>query len=338
MAENTHHPVAVVTGGTAGVGRATVRRLAADGYDVAVLARGRAGLEGAAEDIRAAGRRALAVPVDVADAEAVEEAADRVERELGSVAVWVNAAFSGFLARFLDVSDEEFRRVTDVTYHGQVNGTRAALRRMCPRDSGVVVNVGSAMSARSIPLQSSYCGAKHAIVGFSESVRTELRADGSRVRVCTVQLPGLNTPQFTWVLNRMPGRPRPVPPVYQPETAARMIAYVARNPRRDAWTGLSTAYTILGNRLAPRFMDWYLARTGIGSQQTGEKTPDRPANLFRPGDDGMDAGAHGPFDDEAHGHDTLGWLARHRRGLAGAGGGALLTAAGVAALRRRTAA
>ncbi|WP_327188443.1 SDR family NAD(P)-dependent oxidoreductase [Streptomyces xinghaiensis] len=186
MAENTHRPAAVVTGGTAGVGRATVRQLAAGGYDVAVLARGRAGLEGAAGDVRAAGRRALAVPADVADAEAVEKAADRVERELGPVAVWVNAAFSGFLARFLDVSDEEFRRVTDVTYHGQVNGTRAALRRMCPRDSGVVVNVGSVMSARSIPLQSSYCGAKHAIVGFSESVRTELRADGSRVRVCTV--------------------------------------------------------------------------------------------------------------------------------------------------------
>lgn len=338
MAEKTHHRVAVVTGGTAGVGRATVRQLAADGYDVAVLARGRAGLEGAAGDVRAAGRRAIAVPVDVADAEAVEDAADRVERELGPVTVWVNAAFSGFLARFLDVSGEEFRRVTDVTYHGQVNGTRAALRRMCPRDRGVVVNVGSALSARSIPLQSSYCGAKHAVVGFSESVRTELRADGSRVRVCTVQIPGLNTPQFTWVLNRMPGRPRPVPPVYQPETAARMIAHVARHPRRDAWAGVSTAYTILGNRLFPRFMDWYLARTGIESQQTGEETPDRPANLFRPGDDETDAGAHGPFGDEAHGHDTFGWLVRHRTGLAGAGGGALLAAAGLAALRRRTAA
>jgi NAD(P)-dependent dehydrogenase (short-subunit alcohol dehydrogenase family) len=308
--------VAVVTGGSAGAGRATVRRLAADGYDIGVLARGRAGLEAAASDVGAAGRRAVCVPTDVADEQAVEDAAERIERELGPIDVWVNAAFTGYLAPFMEVDTKDFRRVTDVTYHGLVHGTRAALRRMLPRDHGIVINVGSALSGRSIPLQSAYCGAKHAIVGFTESVVTELEHQGSRVRVCMVQLPGLNTPQFTWILNRMPRNPRPMPPVYQPEVAARAVAELVRRPRRNVWVGLPTAYTILGNRLAPRLADWYLARTGVDSQQTDEAIPRRPANLWAPADETTDAGAHGPFDDQAHQHDTVGWLSRHRRGVA----------------------
>ncbi|MCD0484882.1 SDR family oxidoreductase [Streptacidiphilus sp. ASG 303] len=320
--------VAVVTGGSAGVGRAVVRALAADGCDVAVLARGRTGLRAAVAEVEAAGRRGLALQTDVADAKAVEEAADRAEEGLGPVDVWVNCAFAGFLAPFTEVDDEEFRRVTDVTYHGQVNGTRAALRLMGPRDRGVVVNVGSALSGRGIPLQSAYCGAKHAVVGFTEAVRTELEHRRSGVRICGVQLPGMNTPQFTWVLNRMPGRPQPVPPIYQPEVAARAVVFLARHPRRNAWVGVSTAYTLLGNRVAPWLADRYLARTGFASQQTGEDTPVRPANLFAPSDEHEDAGAHGPFDDRAHGHDAWGWASRHRTVLACAG----VVACGLSAL------
>lgn len=241
MATTDGRAVAAVTGASAGVGRAAVREFARAGYAVALLARGQQGLDGAAEDVRACGVPALTVSVDVADADAVERSADRIERELGQIDVWVNCAFTGYLAPLSEVTIEEFHRVTDVTYHGQVHGTVAALRRFRPRDSGVVVNVGSAMAFRGIPLQSSYSGAKHAIAGFTESVVTELINDRSSVDVRMVQLPGLNTPQFRWMLNKMPRRPMPVAPIYQPELAGRAIRFAAEHPRRNMWVGISTA-------------------------------------------------------------------------------------------------
>jgi NAD(P)-dependent dehydrogenase (short-subunit alcohol dehydrogenase family) len=328
-----HSKVAVVTGGTAGVGRAVVRELAEAGYDVAVLARGQAGLDGAVHDIEGRGRRGLAIPTDVADHAAVEEAAERVESELGEIDAWVNVAFSGSLAFFWDTTMEEFRRMTEVTYFGQVYGTRAALRFMRPRNRGVIVNVGSAMAYRSIPLQSAYCGAKHAVKGFTESVMTELAHEKSQVRICMVQLPGLNTPQFTWNLNKMPKHPMPVPPVFQPELPARAVRFLLEHPRRNMWVGVSTAYTILGERLAPKLLDLYLGRSGVKSQQTQQDTPRHGSNVFEPQDQDADRGAHGPFDDQAHGHDPLLWASMHRRSLLSAAGAA--TAAGVGLLLAR---
>jgi len=325
--------VAVVTGGTAGVGRAVVRELAGAGYDVAVLARGEAGLRGAVADVQAAGQRGLAVPTDVADDEAVERAAEQVESELGEIYAWVNVAFSGSLAFFWDTSADEYRRMTEVTYFGQVHGTRAALRRMRPRDRGVIVNVGSAMAYRSIPLQSAYCGAKHAVKGFTESVITELAHEKSHVKVCMVQLPGLNTPQFSWNLNKMPKHPQPVPPIFQPELPARAVRFLVEHPRRNMWVGVSTAYTILGERLAPKFLDLYLGRTGVTSQQTGDDLPRRGSNVFDPSDQDEDAGAHGPFDGQAHGRDPVLWLSMHRRAL-GAGALVAVAAAGTLVARR----
>jgi NAD(P)-dependent dehydrogenase (short-subunit alcohol dehydrogenase family) len=253
------------------------------------------------------------VPVDVADAGAVREAAATVERELGEIGVWVNTAFTGSLAYAWDTSEEEFRRMTEVTYYGQVHGTLAALERMRPRNRGVVVNVGSALAYRGIPLQSAYCGAKHAVVGFSESVMCELAHEKSKVRLCMVQLPGLNTPQFNWNLSRLRRHPQPVPPVFQPEVAGRAIAFLAEHPRRNMWVGISTAYTILGERLAPRLLDAYLGRTGIDSQQTGEDAPRLGPNLWRPRDDEADQGARGAFSDRAHDSDPQLWLSVHRR-------------------------
>lgn len=331
----TSKGVAVVTGGTAGVGRAAVREFARAGYDVAVLARGAAGLKGAVADVEAAGVRGLAVPVDVADADDVEAAAQRVEDEFGPIEVWANVAFVGALAYFWDTSDEQFRRMTEVTYYGQVNGTRSALARMRRRDRGVIVNVGSAMAYRSIPLQSAYCGAKHAVKGFSEAVMTELAHERSNVKVCMVQLPGLNTPQFTWNLNKMPGHPRPVAPVFQPELAGRAIRFLAEHPRRSIWVGVSTAYTILGERLAPLLVRAYLARTGVSGQQTDANLPRYGSNVFEAADADQDHGAHGPFDDEAFRHDPMSWASMHRgalaAGLAGLGAAAV---AAMGALRR----
>lgn len=326
---------AVVTGGTAGVGRATVRALAAAGYDVAVLARGQAGLDGAVADVKAVGQRALPVVCDVADPDAVERAAQQVEEGLGEIDLWVNVAFVGSLAFFWDTTVEEFRRVTEVTYYGQVYGTRAALARMRPRDRGVIVNVGSAMAYRSIPLQSAYCGAKHAIKGFSESVMTELAHERSRVRVCMVQLPGLNTPQFTWNLRRVDGHPRPVAPVWQPEVAARAIRFLAEHPRRNMWVGLATVYTILGERLAPKIVDLYLGRYGVAGQQTSADLPRRGSNLDEPRDAEADAGAHGPFDDEAWSRDPQTWVSVHRRGLLATAAAATLLSGALVRVRDR---
>jgi NAD(P)-dependent dehydrogenase (short-subunit alcohol dehydrogenase family) len=326
--------VAVVTGGTAGVGRATVRELASAGYDVAVLARGRAGLDGAVRDVEAAGGRGLACQADVADEEAVREAAAAVEAQLGEIDLWVNVAFVGSLAFSWDTGMDEFRRMTEVTYYGQVHGTMAALERMRPRNRGVVVNVCSAMSYRSIPLQSAYCGAKHAVKGFSESVMTELAAEKSKVRVCMVQLPGLNTPQFNWNDSQMPNHPQPVPPVFQPELPAKAVRFLAEHPRRNMWVGASTAYTILGERVAPKFLDWYLGRTGVKSQQTGEDLPRWGSNVFEPRDQDVDRGAHGPFDAKAHGSDPVLWMSMRRREI-GIGAGVVAGVAALAAGARR---
>ncbi|HWD02045.1 MAG TPA: SDR family oxidoreductase [Amycolatopsis sp.] len=327
---------AVVTGGSAGVGRAAVRRFARAGYDVAILARGRAGPEGAATDARDAGGRALPISVDVADADAVARAAERVEAELGEIDVWVNAAFAGSLAYSWDTPMAAFRRMTEVTYYGQVHGTLTALARMRPRDRGVIINVGSAMAYRSIPLQAAYCGAKHAIKGFTESVMTELASTKSKVQLCMVQLPGLNTPQFNWNDSRMPRHPMPVPPIFQPEVPAEAIVFLAEHPRRNMWVGLSTAYTILGERFAPKLLDRYLGRTGIRSQQTEQDAPRWGANTFTPQDNDLDRGAHGAFDARAHHRDPLLWLTM-RRGAALSFLGAAVTGAvlGAGPLRNR---
>lgn len=326
--------IAVVTGGSAGIGRATVRELARGGYDVAVLARGRAGVDAAVSEVEQAGRRGLALYVDVADRQAVEEAADRVERELGPIDVWVNVAFAGSLSYFWDTTPEEFERMTDVTYYGQVNGTRAALRHMRKRDRGAIVNVSSAMAYRSIPLQSAYCGAKHAIKGLTESLITELRATGSRVTIGLVTLPGVNTTQFDWNLNKMPRHPMPVPPIVQPEVCARAIRYSAEHPRRNMWVGIATVYTVLGNRVAPAFVDWYLGRTGVKSQQTDQAAPRWGSNVFEPRDEETDRGAHGAFSDMAATRDPVSFLARHRLAGIGAGVAAAVAATATAVQRR----
>jgi NAD(P)-dependent dehydrogenase (short-subunit alcohol dehydrogenase family) len=290
--------VVVVTGGSAGLGRAIVRAFAQAGYDVAALARGRDGLAGAAADVRRAGRRGLGVPCDVADHEQVEAAADEVERVLGPITIWVNDAMTGVFGPFLDVDPADFERATAVTYLGFVNGTRAALRRMKPRDRGVVVQVGSALAFRGIPLQAAYCASKHAMVGFTESVITELLHDQSKVRVCMVHMPALNTIQFNWVRSTLPHHPQPVPPIYQPEVGARAVLHVAEHPRRTTWVGLSTVGTILGNRVIAPLLDRYLARTGYQSQQTEkDKNPLIGDNLYEPVSG--DQGAHGDFGDRA---------------------------------------
>ncbi len=265
---------AVVTGGTAGIGRASVRRLAARGWDVAVLARGQERLDDTVREVQGAGRRALGISVDVADYAAVEAAAGRVESELGPIDLWVNNAFTGAIAFFDDITPEEFDRITAVTYLGYVNGTRTALRRMTPRNRGTIIQVGSALAHRGIPLQAPYCGAKHAIKGFTESVRVETLHKGLNISICMVDMPAVNTPQFDWVLHRgMEHHPMPVPPIYQPEVAARAVAHVAEHPRRVMWVGLPTALTVLGNRVAPALLDHFLARTNVKGQQSPAHDP-----------------------------------------------------------------
>ena len=295
--------VVVVSGASAGVGRAVATAFGARGDAVGLLARGEVGLEAAVKDVETAGGRALAVPTDVAEFGQVEAAAARVEAELGPIDVWVNVAFSSVFAPFMQVSMEEFHRTTDVTYHGFVHGTRAALDRMLPRDRGTIVQVGSALAYRGIPLQSAYCGAKHAIQGFNESLRCELLHDRSNVRTTMVQLPAVNTPQFDWVLSRLPRHPQPVPPIYQPEVMAKAIVHAADHPqRREYYVGSNAVATIFGDKLVPGLLDRFLARSGYESQQTAEPaSPDRPANLFVPADGpgGHDYGAHGSFDLQA---------------------------------------
>jgi NAD(P)-dependent dehydrogenase (short-subunit alcohol dehydrogenase family) len=324
--------VAVVTGGTAGIGRAVVRELADRGWDVAVLARGQERLDETVQEARAAGRRALGIAVDVSDSAAVDAAAEQVEDELGPISLWVNNAFTGAIAFFEDITPEEYERITAVTYFGFVNGTRAALRHMKPRDRGTIIQVGSALAFRGIPLQAPYCGAKAAIQNFTESLLVELKHQGSSVQLCQVHMPGVNTPQFDWVLHRgVEHHPMPVPPIYQPEVAARAVAHVAEHPRRTMWVGLPTALTILGNRVAPSLLDWYLAKTNVQGQQSPDHDPPAArSNTWEPVY-GAEVKAHGSFDDQAHAHSPELWLSRHR-GLVGAG---VVAAAAAAIVRSR---
>ena len=319
--------IAVITGASAGVGRAAVRAFAERGYDVALLARGKAGLEAAAKEVEQHGGRSLVVPTDVADAEQVEAAAERVERELGEVDVWVNDAMTSVFAPLREMTAEEFRRVTEVTYLGQVYGTMAALRRMLPRDRGAIVLVGSALAYRGIPLQSAYCGAKFAMRGFTDSVRTELLHDGSDVWITMVQLPALNTPQFGWCRTKLPNHPQPVPPIYQPEVAADAVYWAAHQRRREIDVGFSSVKAIVGNKIAPRFADWYLARTGFKSQQIEDMPVERPAgNLFDPVPEGS---THGIFDAQARTRSYQLWATTHRPLLAAAAAGLAGAVAGV---------
>ena len=318
--------VVVVTGASAGVGRAAALAFAERGDTVGLLARGAERLDSARREVEALGGRAQTVSVDVADAEAVEDAASQVEQALGPIDVWVNNAMATVFAPLADMEPDEFRRASEVTYLGSVWGTMAALRRMRPRDRGVVVQVGSALAYRGIPLQSAYCGAKHALQGFLESVRTELAHDGSKVRVTMVQLPALNTPQFTWSRAKMPRQPQPVPPIFQPEVAADAIVWAADHPRRELLVGWPTVKTILGNAVAPGVADRYLADKGYEAQQTERPLEhERPGNLFEPSTG--DAGAHGPFDDRAKPFSVQLWATKHRRALGAAGAAVLATAA-----------
>ena len=325
--------VVVITGASGGVGRAAARRFAADGAKVALLARGRKGLEATAREVEQAGGEALVLPVDVAVHDQVEAAASSVENALGKIDVWVNDAMVTVYAEFLDIEPGEFARATEVTYLGMVWGTRAALKRMLPRDRGSIVQVCSAMSYRGIPLQSPYSGAKHACKGFTESVMTEVRHRKSRVRISMVQLPGLNTTQFTWGRTKLPKQTMPMPPIYQPEVAADAIHHAAHHRRRQIYVGMPTVMNILGERTAPWLLDRFLAKSGYKNQMTDhDLEPQGHDNLFEPVDE--DRGAHGPFDDQAHAHSPQYLLAKHRAAML-AGVGAAASIAGVALAQRR---
>ncbi len=324
----------MVTGASGGIGRACARAFAARGDAVALLARGEDGLQAAAADVRDAGAQALPVQVDMADQEQVFAAVDKIEAELGPIDVWVNVAFTSVFAPFRDIKPAEFARVTEVNYLGYVYATMAVLPRMRERDSGTVVHVGSALAYRGIPLQSAYCGSKHAIQGFHESLRCELLHEGSNVNVTMVQMPAVNTPQFSWVLSRLPRHAQPVPPIYQPEVAADAVVYAADHPRRrEYWVGSSTVWTLVANAIAPGLLDRYLAKSGYAAQQTDDaNNPHRPANLWKPADKASDFGAHGEFDRRSHSRDPQLWASRHHAVLAGAG--ALMAVAAVAGVRK----
>jgi short-subunit dehydrogenase len=331
-----HKPeVVVVTGSSAGVGRAIAHAFAKRGARIGLLARDHEGLEDASREVESFGGQALAVPTDVADHHQVEAAAQKVEERFGPIDVWVNDAMATVFASFLDTEPEEFKRATEVTYLGTVYGTMAALTRMTARDRGKIVQVGSALSYRAIPLQAAYCGAKFGIRGFTNSIRTELLHDKSKVQITMVQLPGVNTTQFNWCRSKLPDHPMPVPPIYQPEIPAEAVYWAAHHRRRELWVGYSAVLAILGNRLAPSFADWYLAKTGFSGQQISDMpvSADRPDNLFEPVP-GM-AATHGMFDDQAKTRSPQLWAATHRTIVAGALVGVAATgAAGVARLAR----
>src|SRR5487761_313799 len=327
----------VITGASGGIGRATARLYGERGASVALIARGDAGLAGAVQDVVEAGGKGIALPADEADNGQEEVTAAQAEDLLGPIDTWINVAFASVFAPFAEITAEEFRRVTEVSYLGFVHGTMAALDRMRPRGQGTIVQVGSALGERSIPLQSAYCGAKHAINGFTSSLRCELLHDKSGVHVTVVQMPAVNTPQFSWVRSKLPRHPQPVPPIYQPEVAARGVLYAADHPgRKQYWVGASTVATIVANKFAPALLDRYLARTGYDSQQTDQEVgPGRPDNLLHPvdGPGGRDLGAHGEFDDRAHTRSAQLWVAQHPQ-LTGALAAGAAAAGAVRAGRR----
>lgn len=331
MSTTTKPEVVVVTGASAGVGRATVRAFAERGAHIGLLARGPDGLEGARRDVEALGGRALVLPVDVADADAVEAAAEATEAEFGPIDIWINNAMTSVFSPVKEMTAKEFRRVTDVTYHGYVYGTLSALRRMLPRDRGTIVQVGSALAYRGIPLQAAYCGAKHAIQGFTESLRCELMHDESNVHITMIQLPAVNTPQFGWVKSRLPNRAQPVPPIFQPEVIAEAILYAAHHRRREMYVGWPAVSAIVGNKIAPGVGDWYLSRNGYKGQQTDEpRDPNQPHNLWEPVPG--DHGAHGTFDDRSREFSSQLWLSLNRDWLLLGGlmaAGAALAASGL---------
>lgn len=307
----------VITGASAGVGRATAQAFAREGARVALVARGRAGLNGAKHDVEKLGGEALILPLDVADAEAVAKAAAKIEQKFGPIDVWVNNAMASVFSPIKQMTAEEFKRVTEVTYLGFVYGTLAALRRMLSRDRGVIIQVGSALAYRGIPLQSAYCAAKHAIQGFVDSLRCELIHDKSRVRVSMIEMPALNTPQFGWVKSRLPRKAQPVPPIFQPEVAAEAIIYASHNPRREIYVGMPTVKAIVGNKIVPGLLDHYLAHFGYNSQQyDGREDRHRPDNLWEPVDDEKDFGAHGKFDSRASRYSPQLWTSMHRGWIA----------------------
>jgi short-subunit dehydrogenase len=317
MSEFTKPRVIAITGAAAGVGRATAKMFAqTERAHIGLIARGREALEGAKRDVESLGGKAIIIQCDVTDAEGMEAAAERIEQELGPIDVWVNVAMTSVFSFIRDTTPAEFKRVTEVCYLGYVNGTLAALKRMMPRNRGHIIQVGSALAYRGIPLQAAYCASKHAIQGFMDSLRAELIHDNSRIIATMVQMPALNTPQFDWCKSRMPHKAQPVPPIYQPEVAAEAIVFASKNNRREIYVGLPTVIAIIGNKLFPRLGDWYLGRTGVKGQQTSELAdPNKPNNLYEPV--GGDPGAHGRFDDRAHSFSPQLWTDMHRDWIIG---------------------
>jgi short-subunit dehydrogenase len=333
MKDEKESRLVVVTGASAGVGRAVVREFAQEGARIGLIARGKERLEAAARDVEQAGGKAIVLSADVADADAVENAAAQVEREFGPIDVWVNNAMTTIFAPFHEITPAEFKRATEVTYLGCVHGTLAAVKRMRQRNRGTIVQVGSALAYRSIPLQSAYCGAKHAIVGFTDSLRSELIHENSRVHITMVHLPAMNTPQFSWCRTRLPRQPQPVPPIFQPEVAARAIVWASSHTRREIYVAWPTAKAIYGEMIAPAYADKYLAQFAYGGQETSQPVPaDRPDNLFEsvPGD----YAAHGMFDNRASDSSPLLWTDLHR-GVAAAGAAALAVAGAILLRPRR---
>ena len=328
MSERRKPEVVVVTGASGGVGRAVAHAFAKRGAHIGLVARGEDGLDGARREVESFGGKALVLPTDVADHAQVDAAAEAVETKLGPIDVWVNDAMATVFAPFLNVEPEEFKRATEVTYLGAVYGTMSALRRMTERDRGTVVQVGSALAYRAIPLQSAYCGAKFAIRGFTDSVRTELMHDRSNVWITMVQLPAVNTPQFNWCRTKLPDHPQPVPPIYQPEVAAEAVYWAAHHRRRELDVGGSAVKAIFGNKLSPRFADWYLARTGYESQQIHDMpVAGRPDNLFEPVPG--EATTHGMFNDQAHARSYQLWANTHRPLITGVLAGLAAAAVGL---------
>ena len=334
MKNNGHTEIVMITGASAGIGRAAVRAFAKRGAHIGLLARGRDGLEAACKEVEELGGKGLVLAADVADENAVEAAAEQLENEFGPIDIWVNDAMVSVFSPIIEMKPEEYRRVTEVNYLGYVWGTLAALRRMRPRNGGVIVQVGSALGYRGIPLQSAYCASKFAIRGFCDSLRAELIHDKVNVRICLVDMPAVNTTQFGWVRSRLPNRAQPVPPIYQPEVAAEAIVFAATHDRREVYVGFPTVKAVVANKIAPSLIDRYLGRTGYKSQQTSEpKDPDQPDNLFEPVPG--DSGAHGVFDRRARRFSWQLWLDEHRGLCAGAMLACAAVGAGWLAAKRR---